>query len=225
MRGMGRLRTECTGTSVAESSQMTSRPIRVALVAAWLVAAGVGLAVMLNYQNAAGHAGETPAHWPAQAAMPLAIERATLLMFVHPRCPCSRASMEALNRLLTKCNGQVAAHVLFLQPAGLSDDWPQTGLWRSASAIPGVTVRADRDGAEAQRFGAETSGFVVLYSGRGELLFKGGITAARGHMGDSAGINLIASLSAGKSNRAGQTPVYGCSLLDGCGTSSGQTSQ
>ena len=58
--------------------------------------------------------------------------------------------------------------------------------WRSAAAIPGVTVHVDHDGGEARRFGAETSGFVVLYDAHGELLFAGGITTGRGQAGDNA---------------------------------------
>ena len=45
----------------------------------------------------------------------------------------------------------------------------------------------DDDGAEARRFGAETSGQTLLYDARGALAFSGGITGARGHAGDNAG--------------------------------------
>lgn len=204
---------------------MVSRlPIRIAFCVLWLVAAGVGLAVMLNYQNAAGRTGQTPALWPSEAEITLERERATLVMFAHPRCPCTRASIGELNRLLAHCGGRVAAHVLFFQPGGVSDNWTKTDLWRSATAIPDVVVHADRQGSQARRFGAETSGLVVLYSARGELLFKGGITAARGHAGDNAGAKLVVSLLlAGEDTSVRQTPVYGCSLVNECGNSAEET--
>jgi hypothetical protein len=79
--------------------------------------------------------------------------------------------------------------------------------------MPGVNVHEDVDGATARLFGAETSGFVVLYDPRGKLLFKGGITSSRGHAGDNLGEDTIASLLAGQIARSTRTPVYGCSLL------------
>ena len=56
----------------------------------------------------------------------------------------------------------------------------------------------DDDGAEARRFGAETSGQTLLYDEHGALLFSGGITGARGHAGDNAGrASLVALLNRG----------------------------
>jgi len=50
----------------------------------------------------------------------------------------------------------------------------------------------------------------VEWSGR--LAFSGGITLARGHEGDSAGLQRIRSLlRTGKADRS-EAPVYGCSL-------------
>ena len=137
-------------------------------------------------------------------------------MFAHPQCPCTRASVEELNRLMARCSGQVAAHVLFLKPAGLPDSWTRTGLWPSVAAIPKVSVQEDADGAEATRFGAETSGFVVLYDPQGKLLFKGGITGGRGHAGDNAGESAVASLLTERTAAIAETPVFGCSLLGNC---------
>lgn len=175
--------------------------------------------MILNYQNTGGVAGEVPGHWPAGTRIPLDSTCDTLVMFAHPQCPCTRASLEELNRLLAQCHGQVATHVLFLKPGTFSNDWLQTDLWRSAKAIPGVVVQADPDGTQARLFGAETSGCVLLYDPQGQLLFKGGITGSRGHAGDNAGVNAVASWLTGQAVSLKQTPVYGCSLLDGCETS------
>jgi hypothetical protein len=77
-------------------------------------------------------------------------------------------------------------------------------------------VEEDPNGAEAQLFGAETSGYVLLYDTLGQLLFKGGITGSRGHAGDNAGENAIVSLLTGQGASAKQAPVYGCSLIGEC---------
>ena len=124
--------------------------------------------------------------------------------------------MEELNRLMAQCGGQVAAHVFFFKPKMFSNDWMRTDLWRSATAIPGVTVHEDSDGARAQLFGAETSGYVLLYDTHGQLLFKGGITGSRGHAGDNAGESAVTALLTGQGASLRQTRVYGCSLLSDC---------
>src|SRR5882672_12720150 len=130
--------------------------------------------MILNYQNVSGSIGIAPEHWPAEAQITLDSKHDTLVMFAHPQCPCTRASMEELNRLLAQSEGRVTARVVFLKPGKFSDDWTKTDLWRSAAAIPGVTVHEDLDGAQARLFGAETSGDVLLYDIHGQLLFKGG---------------------------------------------------
>jgi hypothetical protein len=190
--------------------------IRVLLGACWLLAVGAGFFVILNYQNTVGTTGLAPQHWPAGTRLQPAPDRPTLLMFAHPQCPCTRASLEELNRLLARTQGRVTAQVLCFRPAQFPETWAHSDLWRSAEAIPGVAVHADLDGVEAQRFGAETSGYVLLYDTHGQLLFKGGITASRGHAGDNAGEDAILALLTGQPATVCQTRVFGCSLLNKC---------
>jgi hypothetical protein len=134
-------------------------------------------------------------------------------MFAHPKCPCTRASIQELNRLLATCHDKTSVHVLFFRPKGEPPDWEETGLIKSAKAIPGVTVGLDYDGKIAKAFGVETSGFTVLYDPEGKLLFRGGITASRGHSGDNVGEASIVSILAGKDAVHRSTAVFGCSLL------------
>jgi hypothetical protein len=190
--------------------------IKSILCTLWLLASAGGFLVILNHQNLFGARSATTGHFPLHSQLTLDPNRSTLIMFAHPQCPCSRASVEELNRLLARCEGKVAAHVWFFKPDAFSPDWARADLWKSASRIPGVTVREDRNGAEARLFGATTSGYVLLYDSRGELLFKGGITGSRGHAGDNAGEAAIASLLMGKDSSLRETPVYGCALLSEC---------
>lgn len=197
-------------------ARMKPRPVQFIVGAFWLLAVGIGLAVIVNYDTAPGRTGEIPAAWPAQAAVAFDATRPTLLLFAHPKCPCTRASVNELNRLLAKCHDRMAVHVFFLKPLGQPDDWVKSDLWRSAAIIPGVTLHEDVGGREAARFGAETSGQVMLYDQRGRLLFHGGITAARGHAGDNAGAEQILALLSGAQPKADRTPVFGCALRDNC---------
>ncbi|HXA44168.1 MAG TPA: hypothetical protein VNZ25_01575 [Candidatus Angelobacter sp.] len=190
--------------------------MRIILSVLWLVAAGTGFAWILNYQNSSGGAGPAPEHWPLGTQITLNSKEDTLVMFAHPQCPCTEASLEELNRLLARSGGSVAAQVWFFKPDSFSNDWAHSDLWKSAAAIPGVTVREDVNGAQARLFGAETSGYVLLFDTHGRLLFKGGITGSRGHAGDNAGENAIIAWSNGQAAGLDKTPVYGCSLLGKC---------
>jgi hypothetical protein len=133
-------------------------------------------------------------------------------MFAHPRCPCTRASLGELEKIMARCQGAVDARVVFLQPAGQSEDWCQTDLWRSAAGIPGVRVVPDVGGALARRFHAATSGQTLVYNDRGELLFSGGITLARGHAGDNPGASAIEACLAGQTPECREAPVFGCPI-------------
>lgn len=108
--------------------------------------------------------------------------------------------------------GKVNAYVLFFEPREAGSEWEETTLRRRAAAIPGVTVVADVDGAEARRFGAETSGHTLLFAPDGTLLFSGGITRARGHAGDNAGESAVVSLVKNHIADRDRTSVFGCSI-------------
>jgi hypothetical protein len=187
--------------------------ILVAAVAVWLGAVAAGFLWLLDYSMTPGVRGPTPAVWPADSAIERASGTPTLVMFAHPLCPCSRASLSELGELLRKA-GPMAAHVLMLAPHDAGSDWKDPGLREAAAAIPHVRVAADDDGVEARRFGATTSGHVVIYGRDGRLLFSGGITAARGHLGDNLGLQrALAALGAGAPTCV-ESPVFGCSLKD-----------
>ena len=180
----------------------------------WLLVVGIGLSVLLGYENTPGVAAKPLASWPADSQIQRAPGRATLVMLVHPHCPCSRASIGELALLMAQSQGRLTAYVLFLKPAGFSDNWEKTDLWQSAEGIPGVKPIIDYDGVEASLFHATTSGQTVLYDAEGRLLFSGGITIARGHAGDNAGRSAIVSLVNTKVAEQTETPVFGCPLFD-----------
>jgi hypothetical protein len=186
--------------------------ILIAACAVWVMMIGVGLGLLWAYENAPGPVAVPPSQWPADSCIQPAMDRATLIMLAHPHCPCTRASIGELSRLMTQAQDRVTTYVLFLKPAGSSDDWEKTDLWQSAASIPGVNVVVDEGGTEAQRFQAVTSGQTVLYDAAGCLLFSGGITGSRGHFGDNAGRSAIVSLlNTGKAERS-ETFAFGCPL-------------
>jgi len=182
--------------------------------ALWVMAVASGMTMLWAYAEAPGPAATPPAVWPRDSRIRPSAERATLIMLAHPHCPCTRASLEELDRLMARVGDRLTTDVLFVTPHDASGGWEATDLWRSAAAIPGVAVVDDLDGIEAHRFGALTSGQVLLYDAAGRLRFSGGITPARGHAGDSAGRSAIVALLERASSAPVETPVFGCSLLD-----------
>jgi hypothetical protein len=110
--------------------------------------------------------------------------------------------------------GKVNAYVFFVKPRGAGTDWDDTDLRRTAAAIPGVTVLTDENGAEAARFGAQTSGHTLVFDRDGTLRFNGGITASRGHIGDNAGESAVLAVLNQQAADRQQTPVFGCSLAN-----------
>jgi hypothetical protein len=189
--------------------------IRIYICALWLLVVGAGFGIISKYQNTAGAAAPAPVQWPATTTAVLDPHRDTLVMFAHPRCPCTRASVEELNRMLARSADRVVTQVWFFKPKG-GTGWDDTSLMRDAARIPGVAVHADLDGEQARLFGAETSGYVLLYNPAGKLLFKGGITGSRGHAGDNSGEDSVVSLLSGRPALLAETPVYGCSLFGDC---------
>jgi hypothetical protein len=168
---------------------------------------------MFRYDAEPGVRSASPATWPAAAAIERERHTWNLVLFAHPHCGCTRATISELDRLLARCPQRPHVRVLFYTDPALEPGWEHTATWERASAIPGVQVVADPLGATARRFGATTSGTVVLYAPDGALRFHGGITAARGHEGDSAGAAGILALVSGQQTGVISTEVFGCSLI------------
>jgi hypothetical protein len=176
-----------------------------------------GLAYLWVYAATPGDNGTAPDRWPADSTIIPASERPTLLVFAHPHCACTRATIGELAVLMARCQNLVDARVLFCVPSEAADDWRTTDLWNMAREIPGVAVGCDEGGIEAARFSIATSGHAVLYSADGRLLFSGGLTAARGHAGDNPGRSAIEALVAQTEPALDRGPVFGCELFGHAG--------
>jgi hypothetical protein len=178
----------------------------------WLITAALGQRVILNYDYAAAAPGTPPEKWPIATKLPRTPSLSSIVIVAHPRCPCTRATVEELARLMAVLQNRATATVVFVRPRGFSEDWEKTDLWQDAARIPGVSVFSDANGAEATLFGAQASGQTMLYDAAGNLRFSGGITASRGHAGDSLGRSAILSIVNTGNSVTSHTSVYGCSL-------------
>lgn len=191
-------------------SQITHRAWLALGLCVWLVVVGSGMGLLAAYSSQAGASA-----LPPEVVFPAATTSSgkhRLLMFAHPHCPCTAASLRELSRLMARCTSEVEATVYFARPENQPDSWVRGNLWNSAAAIPGVHAEIDPQGQIAAQFGAATSGDVLLYNATGQLLFQGGITQGRGHEGDSLGKLTVLSIVKGDPTNVDHCPVFGCAL-------------
>jgi hypothetical protein len=187
----------------------------IAAAATWALALGSGLSVLHSFEAAPGRTGPPRPRWPGETRVRPEPGRPNIVLFAHPRCPCTQASLEELARIMESHRGAVAAQVAFFRPGRSPGSWVPSAVRAYAAAIPGVRVLDDPDGSEAARFGAETSGHLVVYDRAGALVYAGGITPGRGRVGDNPGRDEVLRILAGEGPRRAVAPVFGCPIHDG----------
>jgi hypothetical protein len=133
-----------------------------------------------------------------------------LYIFLHPLCPCSRASINELIRLKESYLGTLDVTAV-IDNAGFTSASGRT-LLTELMAEPRFAVQLDADGRQTASFGAKTSGQVLLYDPTGSLAFSGGITASRAHEGVNAGETAISDIVNGRTPTTRSTPCFGCAL-------------
>jgi hypothetical protein len=181
-------------------------------VGGWLVMSGLGIWRLAAYSLAPGAQGAAPTDWPADSAVVHRPGRFTIVTALHPECPCSQATVEELDSILAQEAGRLDVSLLFVELAGLPPV-EKSKLWQRASRITGVRLVKDLDGKEARCFDTRTSGETRLYSPAGKLLFRGGITASRGHVGDNPGqAAVLTAIRLDVPSASVSTPVFGCAL-------------
>ena len=180
------------------------------IVAAWTLLVTAAIGWTWHYKTTPGLASTPPAAWPASAE--LRRSHMTLVVALHPLCTCSEATISELARLVSALDERPTIYALFYDYQPDVRPVSTTSLWRRAAAIPGLTPLRDRNGAMAKSFGAETSGDVIAYGSDGGLMFHGGVTAARGHEGDSFGRQRLLAVLRGQTPDRRDSPVFGCNL-------------
>lgn len=188
--------------------------VRMVFIFAWLGLVGIGFWKLSQFSNTPGMSATAPPHWPKDSHLEHQTgPRGTLVTFIHPKCTCSQSTLAELARLIPMTSGQIATVIVFYQPHAGSQDWLDGASWESAQQIPNVHLDVDTNGTEAHLFDVKTSGQTFLYTKDGSLLFSGGLTRARGHMGDSDGRSFLLRYLASETPMPPiQTPVFGCDM-------------
>ena len=165
-----------------------------------------------EFETTPGNQGQITNAWPSSNHMILDNTHATLIMFAHPRCTCSKASLQTLMRIVKESKSNSASKIFFYVPKNAEAQWKENENWKIAESIPGVKVEEDLDGAIAAEFGAKTSGHTFLYSPQGSLIFSGGLTDTRGAAGNSKGRQIILDYLVNQKHQENRIPVFGCEI-------------
>lgn len=180
-----------------------------ALAGLWVLTIVAGMIVLTRHVAIAGTDVDALTRWPSGSAIAREPGRSTLLCFVHPRCACTRATIRELERVVSRAPGAAVRVVFRDDPDG---DVTSAPTWSMAARMAGARRVLDRGGLEASRFGAATSGLVLLFDAEGALRFRGGVTSGRGHEGDNAGAAALESALRGRPGNRAWARVFGCGL-------------
>lgn len=185
--------------------------LTVAVIASWLGLIVVGMVGLHRYAARPGRDGAAASRWPVESRLRLSPTQPTLLCFAHSRCACTRASLRQLERVVSRHRGAASVLVVVGDQGG---DPTASATWELAARVPGARRVVDLGGVEARRFDARTSGTVMLFSPDGALRFRGGITSARGHEGESEGTAALDLALRGMRLEMTRTHVFGCGLQE-----------
>ena len=106
--------------------------VRLGLVGVWGVVAIAGLIAVYAHAFKNEDIGRAEVIWPSDSSLEQSPDRCTLVMFAHPRCPCTLASLDSLARVMGVADCK--AVVVFWQPD--SDSQPvESSSWRNSPSI------------------------------------------------------------------------------------------
>lgn len=186
----------------------------------WLGAIALGIGLLTDYAATPGDTGAVPQRWPTDAPAPplaLAPDRLTVLVAVHPRCPCTRATINELQRAIAAAPTEPAVYALVYEPTRSNNPeerFARTSITKRLTSLPSVTIVPDPDARIAESFGALTSGHTLVYDPSGSLRYSGGLTPTRAHEGPNTGAASLVDLLHQRDPVATRAPVYGCPLCN-----------
>jgi hypothetical protein len=184
------------------------------LCVAWAAAWIGGTAIFAAYEATPGNAGSQTTRWPADCPIERPVDRITIMVFIHPRCSCTSATLAELAATLARASEAPEVIAVIVEPPAATTQWSRGAKERVHATIPTARVHGDRTGLAAARFGVQTSGHILVYDRLGSLRFSGGLTPARGQRGENIGQAALAALLANQPPPRTECEVFGCPLFD-----------
>lgn len=179
----------------------------------WILLLAVGFGALSWYKLRPGPVGEPAVFWPQNISYDFDQSTYNLVLFAHPKCGCTYASLVELEKILSETKGKMKVKIFFFRPKKESHSWIEGESLSLATKLPQTEIIEDPDAEMAKRFGAMTSGQVMMYGKDGHLTYAGGITESRGHVGDNMGSRSIASVIETGTPKIQRAPVFGCQLF------------
>jgi hypothetical protein len=203
-------------TSPTRTSDRLSWPLAAALIV-WIAIAVAGWYGISAY----GFNGDPQAttsivsQWPVDSTIVRLTERPTLVLFLHPKCPCSRATVGELERLpvLVPSDALPDVCVVAAAPRATGDLWWSSPFLDRVARLPNARMVRDPGGVETDLFGARVSGTVLLFDPAGKRLYAGGVTMSRGHAGDNVGLQAVTDLLVNPRADVSSIPPLGCAMV------------
>ncbi|MEM9411025.1 MAG: hypothetical protein AAGA30_07925 [Planctomycetota bacterium] len=180
-------------------------------VAFWMICVGLFAMVLIRYEYQSEPV-IVPSQWPSQSQINRMPDAYELVLFLHPKCVCSYATLDQLTKILPANREHLNFTLSVYCPKSRDSQWSQTDLTESFQALFPSQVVIDHENREASCFGVNCSGHLVLYDPDGSLLFSGGITKSRGHRGDCIAAETLKKTILEKNTGPFSYPAFGCKL-------------
>lgn len=199
---------------------MNSKPIQLLAFVALFAMSAIGFVQLTDYSSRPGHPGLVPNRLSDVALSDTSLSaglttdgKPQLLLFYHPKCPCTTATVRILERLNPRFLEPIPITAIAYCADDEPDLWIQSRTTKALSSLDNVRIVIDKGGRLSKSFGATVSGHLLLYNPNGQLTFSGGITPYRGHEGDSpSSLDLLERINSPKDNCM-HWPVFGCTTV------------
>jgi hypothetical protein len=203
-------------SSPTRTSDRLSWPLAAAIIV-WIAVAVAGWYGISAYsfKSDPQATADIVLRWPADSTIARLTDRPTLVFFLHPKCPCSRATVAELERLpmLVSSDELPDVCVVAAAPRSTGDLWWSSPFLSRAARLPNARLVRDLGGVETDLFGARVSGTVLLFDPAGNRLYAGGVTMARGHTGDNVGLQAVTDLLIDSDAEVSSIPPLGCAMV------------
>ena len=174
----------------------------------WLMAAGFYYRKLMLFETQPGRSAHAPSVWPKGNGLRLDSGKPTLVQFLHPKCSCSRASLEQVAKLQAEFPKHFSTVLVVWQPATGDKSWGALPMpVENRLAIDQIVW--DRAGRIATQFDAHTSGQTYIYNPDGRLRFAGGVTSVRASAIPGPALAMLEAVFSAKSGPT-YLPVFGC---------------
>lgn len=168
---------------------------------------------MLIFQFTPGKMGKVFNDFPQKSKLVLDQTLPTLILFLHPKCTCSKASVEEIKIIKSSIKKEFKL-IAVVQTASLKLTDELEKLKEELSTLPHSTIVNDSYSFETNLFSVKTSGQIYIYSSFGELIYTGGSTSSRGTSSPSELRRTIASIleTNKKPHQLITKSIYGCEM-------------